>query len=242
MKSISYSALSVLPILFVSSCNTPEDQGAFPFILPKEKPKRTLSTAVARNYDDFDGTITRRDPSKVLLRNGKYYVWYTHRATATPPRGAALGSDTIPSTDWDLAEVWYATSNDGFTWPERGVAIPRPPKPHPGWRSVSTADILVWEGEYYLYCQGLLEMSGKRGDDCPVTASVADSPDGPWRSCNRVVIPNGIKHNTVQYAPDGISFKSAAVSSLKPEAYFSQGLSRRPREQPEETARRPETP
>jgi len=32
-------------------------------------------------------------------------------------------------------------------------------------------------------------MSGKRGDDCPVTASVADSPDGPWRPCNKIIIP-----------------------------------------------------
>jgi len=167
---------------------------------------------------------------------------------------------------------------------------------------VSTADILVWKGKYYLYYQGFLEMSGKRGDDCPVTASVADSPDGPWRPCNRIVIPNGalgewdqysihdpyplvykgkiylyyksdfnnaqphvraqglataddplgpytkhplnpimnsghettlfpfmggiaafaihngLEHNTIQYAPDGVSFKIAAVSSLMPVA------------------------
>lgn len=301
----------------------------FPYSLPDKKPNRPLSVAMERLYRDYfaptpesnelystfkftppegfdyhngDGTISRRDPSKVIRVNGKYYVWYTHRKTATPPRGAALGSDTIPSTDWDLAEIWYATSEDGFTWQERGVAIPRPPKPHPGWRSVSTADILVWKGKYYLYYQGFLEMSGKRGDDCPVTASVAGSPDGPWRPCNKVVIPNGapgewdqysihdpyplvyngkiylyyksdfnnaqphvrahglatandplgpftkhplnpimnsghettlfpfmsgiaafaihngIEHNTIQYAPDGVSFKIAAVSSLMPVA------------------------
>ena len=34
-------------------------------------------------------------------------------------------------------------------------------------------------------------MSGKRGDDCPITASVADSPDGPWRTASRIIIPNG---------------------------------------------------
>ncbi|MBM3881909.1 MAG: hypothetical protein FJ387_19655 [Verrucomicrobia bacterium] len=145
-------------------------------------------------------------------------------------------------------------------------------------------------------------MSGRRGDDCPVTASVADSPDGPWRAVQRVVIPNGapgewdqysihdpyplvyrgkiylyyksdlhaapflvrlhglatadeplgpftkhplnpimnsghettlfpfragiaafaihngLEHNTIQYASDGVSFKIAAVSSLMPVA------------------------
>jgi hypothetical protein len=254
------------------------------------------------DYRNGDGTISRRDPSKVIRVNGKYYVWYTHRRTPAPPRGAALGTDTIPSTDWDLAEIWYATSADGFKWQEQGVAIPRPPKPQPGWRSVCTPDILVWEGKYYLYYQGFMEMSGTRGDDCPVTVSVADSPDGPWRASNKIVIPNGtpgawdqysihdpyplvyrgkihlyyksdfngppnliraqglataadplgpftkyslnpvinsghettlfpfkegiaalvihngIEHNTIQYAPDGVSFKIAAVSSLMPVA------------------------
>jgi hypothetical protein len=55
--------------------------------------------------------------------------------------------EQIPSTDWDLCEIWHATSEDGFTWEEQGVAVPRPPKPSPGWRSVATPDILVWKGK-----------------------------------------------------------------------------------------------
>ncbi len=46
------------------------------------------------------------------------------------------GSETIPSRDWDLAEIWYATSTDGFVWEEQGVAVPHMEKPHAGWRSV----------------------------------------------------------------------------------------------------------
>ncbi|MEM9929420.1 MAG: family 43 glycosylhydrolase [Bacteroidota bacterium] len=191
---------------------------AFPFILPKEKPNRPLSKAMARNYDAYpaprpqhnelysqfkytklegldynneDGTISRRDPSKVIFANGKYYVWYTHRETPTPPRGAAKSNDTIPSSDWDLADIYYATSDDGFTWEEQGVAVPRPPKPEVGWRSVTTTDILEWKGKYYLYYQGFMEASGKRGDDCPVAVSYADSPDGPWTPHGEIVIPNG---------------------------------------------------
>ncbi|MGD1890432.1 MAG: glycoside hydrolase family 117 protein [Cyclobacteriaceae bacterium] len=199
----------------------------FPFVLPKEKPDRPLSRAMERNYtaypaprpehnelysqfkytelkgldyNDGDGTISRRDPSKVIFANGKYYVWYTHRETPTPPQGADKSNDTIPSSDWDLAEIWYATSEDGFTWEEQGVAVSRPPKPQAGWRSVSTTDILVWEGKYYLYYQGFLEASGKRGDDCPVAVSYADSPDGPWTHHNEIVIPNGPEGTWDQYS------------------------------------------
>ncbi|GAB3648586.1 glycosyhydrolase [Echinicola sediminis] len=143
------------------------------------------------DYNGHDGTISRRDPSKVIFANGKYYVWYTYRNTPVAPQGAAKSNDTIPSSDWDLSEIWYATSKDGINWEEQGVAVPRPPKPEVGWRSVTTTDILEWEGKYYLYYQGFMEASGKRGDDCPVAVSYADSPDGPWIPYSKIVIPNG---------------------------------------------------
>lgn len=200
--------------------NTPvvEADGPFPFVLPEEKPNKPLSAAMERIYTDYeatqpqhnelfsqfkytelkgfdynngDGTISRRDPSKILLHNGTYYVWYTYRNTKVPPRGAAMSNDSVPSTDWDLSEIWYATSKDGFTWEEQGVAIKRPKKPLVGWRSVTTTDILEWKEKYYLYYQGFMEASGKRGDDCPVAVSYADSPDGPWTPYNKIVIPNG---------------------------------------------------
>ena len=203
------------------------NHGAFPYDMPEEKPDRALSAAVARNYDAYmgarpetnplftqfkytrlagfaysggDGTVSRRDPSKVVFADGKYYVWYTHRGTPTPPKGTQECSDRVASTDWDLAEIWYATSEDGFTWQEQGVAIPRPSRPNVGWRSVSTPDVLMWQGKYYLYYQGFLQASGTRGDDCPVTASYADSPDGPWTAANKVVVPNGAPGEWDQYS------------------------------------------
>ncbi len=211
----------------ISLCMISSAQNGFPFELPKEKPKRKLSAAMERNYtaylaprpednelftqfkytelkgfdyNNHDGTITRRDPSKVIFANGKYYVWYTYRNTSTSPQGAEKCNDTIPSTDWDLCEIWYATSKDGFIWEEQGVAIPRPPKPNPGWRSVSTCDILEWKGKYYLYYQGFMQASGLRGDDCPVAVSYADSPDGPWIAYNKIVIPNGTEGEWDQYS------------------------------------------
>lgn len=217
----------LMMIILVVSCTSSEEKGGFPFKLPKEKPKVQLSRALERNYTDYsaprpehnelfsqfrytklkgfdynnhDGTISRRDPSKVIFANGKYYVWYTHRHTPTPPQGAKNCTDVIPSADWDLADIWYATSEDGFTWQEQGVAVPRPPKPAVGWRSVTTTDILVWEGKYYLYYQGFMEASGTRGDDCPVAVSWADSPDGPWTPHNEIVIPNGAEGEWDQYS------------------------------------------
>lgn len=222
--------LSLLLLLAFVSCNTNKTDDAFPFVLPKEKPDRPLSAAMHRNYDqymaprpehnelytqfkytelkgfyynDYDGTISRRDPSKVIYENGKYYVWYTYRHTSTPPIGmsrAEEANDTLATADWDLAEIWYATSEDGFTWEEQGVAVPRPPKPQVGWRSVTTTDILKWEGKYYLYYQGFMEASGLRGDDCPVAVSYADSPDGPWTPYNKVVVENGKPGEWDQYS------------------------------------------
>ena len=58
------------------------------------------------DYNEGDGTITRRDPSKVIFENGKYYVWYTHRETPVKPVGMARAkeaNDTIPSADCDLS-------------------------------------------------------------------------------------------------------------------------------------------
>ncbi len=206
------------------------NQGAFPYIITDSTKNRKLSAAMDRsfnhysaihprnnelysqfkytelkgfNYNNHDGTISRRDPSKVIFENGKYYVWYTKRDTPVIPvgaRNADKSNDTIPSTDWDLAEIWYATSENGFTWKEQSVAVPRPPKPEVGWRSVTTTDILKWKGKYYLYYQGFMEASGKRGDYCPVTASYADSPDGPWTPVGKIVIENGPEGSWDQYA------------------------------------------
>lgn len=298
--------------------------------IPRTKPNRPLSAAMKRVYDgtydslevasnelfsnfkytrlkglDYhggDGTLSRRDATKIIRANGKYYVWYTRRETKYPPRDISVVTDSIPSRDWDLAEIWYATSEDGFVWEEQGVAVPRMEKPYAGWRSVSTPDILHLKGKYYLYYQAYTQMPGgpgTDGDDCPVSVSYANSPDGPWIPSNKVMIENGqagtwdqyvihdpyplvykdkiyvyykgemggnprvraqglaiadnplgpfvkhplnpvinsghetalfpfregiaalvsrhgLEHNTIQYAPDGVNFEIAAISSLFP--------------------------
>ncbi len=240
-KIVWAACFAVLPAV----CNA---QSPFPYGVPKAKPDMPLSKAMERAYTRYmspttwdnelftkfrhtpldgleynggDGTLSRRDPSKVIKASGKYYVWYTRRSTPTPPRGAKGGTGVIPSTDWDLAEIWHATSEDGFVWKEQGVAVPRPPKPAPGWRSVSTPDILFWKGKYYLYYQAFLEMSGTRGDDCPVTASWSDSPDGPWTPVGRIIVPNGPADAWDQYSihdPYPLVYKGKIYLYYKSEA------------------------
>ena len=123
----AHQFIFLLISFFLYSCGaTQKDQPGFPFKLPKEKPDRVMSKAMERNYDaymaprpednelysqfrytelegfdynDHDGTISRRDPSKVIFANGKFYVWYTYRETPTPPQGAKNSNDTIPSAD-----------------------------------------------------------------------------------------------------------------------------------------------
>ena len=215
-------AVSLFECQTTTSEQTTGSSQVFPHKMPEEKPDIPMSSAMERmytypaplhhdnelfsqfkytrlqgfDYSNGDGTVSRRDPSRPILIDGDYYMWYTKRHTIVPPIGwhrAAEATDEIPSTDWDLADIWYATSKDGITWEEQGVAVSRPPKPEPGWRSVCTPDILVWEGKYYLYYQAFNEPSGLRGDWCPVSVSWADSPDGPWNHGGDSVIPFGKK-------------------------------------------------
>jgi len=205
----------VLVMLLGVTAGAVEDQ-AFPARIPMEKPTdRPLSAAMQRLYDEwnphedrgnelysnfkysplegvsYEDNASRRDPSKVLKINGTYYVWYTRRKTVAPPSGPKQATETIPSFDWDLGEIWYATSKDGFTWKEQGVAVKRLPKPGYGWRSVSTPDVLAWGGKFYLYYQGFNEIPGLKGDRAAATVAEADSPDGPWRPLGRVVVDFG---------------------------------------------------
>ena len=119
--------------------NDEKNKGAafFPYVMPRERPDLPLSRAMDRLFANYsapstwwnelysqfrytelegldyrggDGRLTRRDPSKVIKADGKYYVWYTRRSTDAPPQGPGRGAESIPSTDWDLSEIWYATS------------------------------------------------------------------------------------------------------------------------------------
>ncbi len=143
--------------------------------------------------DESAMSVSRRDPSKILKIGDTYYVWYTRRRTEYAPVGRFnidQANEEIPVVDWDLADICYATSKDGFHWEERGVAVPRAPKGTYGDRSLSTPDVLVYGGRYYLYYQTFTTMW--RQNDCvSVSLASADSPDGPWTRLDEPVIPQG---------------------------------------------------
>jgi len=223
MSLLKLPNIVFLSMVFITlSCSVSGTEDVFPHKMPAEKPDIPMSSAMERMFDypaplvydnelfsrfkytrlegfDYhggDGTVSRRDPSRPILVNGKYYIYYTKRHTKVPPIGsrrANEATDEIPSTDWDLCDIWYATSEDGFTWKEQWVAVSKPSKPKSGWRSVCTPDILVWKGKYYLYYQSFDETSGLRGDWCSVSVSYADSPEGPWIHGADSVIPFGKK-------------------------------------------------
>ncbi len=109
--------------------------------------------------------VMRRDPSDVIKVGDLFYVWYSKGMIA-------------PGYD---ATVWYATSEDGHKWVERGMALG---KGKPGtWEgaSVFTPNILVAEGKYWLFYTGT-SRKFKKGfnPDSKIGIAVADSPNGPW--------------------------------------------------------------
>ena len=129
--------------------------------------------------------VTRRDPTTVLRIDGTYFVWYTRRQTANdrdqsnkPPHRQQTW-DT-PVYDWDLAEIWYATSDDGFNWVEQGVAVSRGPHWAYDGRSVFTPDVLMTSGKYYLYYQAV-DYPYRHRTRNSIGMSWATSPQGPWQ-------------------------------------------------------------
>ena len=190
---------------------------SFPALIPSVKPNDEISPAIERLYNEWNPhedranelysnfkysaikgleckpNISRRDPTKVLLIDGVYHVWYTCRKEDSVPVGGKLADDVTPSFDWDLCDIWHATSRDGWTWVEDKVpAVERLPKPQNGWRSISTPDILIWNKKYYLYYQAFNEIPGKNvADRAAVTVAESNSPYGPWKPSGMMVINFG---------------------------------------------------
>jgi len=153
--------------------------------------KYTHLTGLGKSPD-----ASRRDPSKVLKVDGLYYVWYTRRAPSVAPVGMDQCSASLPAVDWDLADIYYATSEDGFDWREQGLAIGRAAAGHYGDRAVTTADVLHFGERYYLYYQSFSgEFSNSRGDHCDVSMAWADCVEGPWHKMNEPVLPLGAEEH-----------------------------------------------
>ena len=121
--------------------------------------------------------VVRRDPSAVIKVNDLYHVWYTKSIGLS--HGFGTGDPDAKTFPWDLAEIWHATSKDGWHWQEEGLAVARGKPGSYDERSVFTPEILAHEGRYYLIYQ-VVEHPYVRRVKEKVSMAVADSPYGPW--------------------------------------------------------------
>lgn len=121
--------------------------------------------------------IHRRDPSSVLLVDGLYYVWYTKSVGGHVGFGSGdLEAKVFP---WDQCDIWYATSEDGLNWAEKGCALQRGERGSFDDRSVFTPEILEFEEKYYLTYQVVKHPYVNRVKE-HIAMAIADNPDGPF--------------------------------------------------------------
>jgi len=140
----------------------------------------------------YEEGIVRRDPSAMIKHDGKYYVWYS-RSTG-PTDGFAGDIETSKVFPWDRCDIWYATSKDGMTWNEQGLAVARGEKGAYDDRSVFTVEIMEHEGMFYLCYQTVKSPYNVRVKN-QIGLAWSDSPNGPWtKSTEPILSPadNGI--------------------------------------------------
>ncbi|MBB6428209.1 glycoside hydrolase family 117 protein [Algisphaera agarilytica] len=121
--------------------------------------------------------VNRRDPSSILRIDDLYYVWYTR--SEGPSSWRKPGYDPAQRIfSWDMAEIWYASSPDGYDWTEQGCAVDRGEAGAYDSRTVCTPDVMHHDGRFYLVYQAATEPYG--GSEETVGMAVAESVDGPW--------------------------------------------------------------
>ena len=139
----------------------------------------------------YEEGVVRRDPSAMIQVDGRYYVWYTRSTGPTQGFGGPPEYKVFP---WDLCDIWYATSEDGWTWKEEGLAVSRGEAGSYDDRSVFTTEIFVHRGKYYLVYQTVkfpysIRVKNQVGIAC------SDSPNGPWTKSKEPILSpanNGI--------------------------------------------------
>jgi len=140
----------------------------------------------------YEEGIVRRDPSAVIKEDGKFYVWYSRSTGVSQGFGGDIENEKV--FPWDRCDIWYATSADGVTWKEEGLAVPRGDKGAYDDRSVFTTEIMKYDGMYYLCYQTVKSPYTVRVKN-QIGLAWASSPDGPWtKSPEPILSPadNGI--------------------------------------------------
>ena len=125
----------------------------------------------------YEDGVIRRDPSAVIKIGDIFYVWYTKGVGETAGFGSGDASKKV--FPWDLTEVWYATSLDGWRWQEQGLAVGRGPAGAYDDRAVFTPEIFVHQDKYYLVYQVVKAPYVVRVKE-HIGMAYADSPHGPW--------------------------------------------------------------
>ena len=109
----------------------------FPARIPINKPVYNISPAVERLYDEWNPhedrenelypnfkyspieglerskTISRRDPKLILIDGIMFGIHVVKPQVCLQVKKA---TEKIPSFDWDLCDIWHATSRDGWSW------------------------------------------------------------------------------------------------------------------------------
>ncbi|WP_339751073.1 glycoside hydrolase family 117 protein [Algoriphagus aquimarinus] len=140
----------------------------------------------------YEEGVVRRDPSAMIFENGKYYVWYSKSVGTTDGFAGDIEKDKV--FPWDRCDIWYATSEDGWTWKEEGMAVGRGEPGAYDDRSVFTTEIMKHEGKYYLTYQTVKSPYTVRVKN-QIGLAWSDSPDGPWTKSEEPILSpadNGI--------------------------------------------------
>tara|TARA_R110002124_G_scaffold123123_1_gene281864 strand:- start:197 stop:1414 length:1218 start_codon:yes stop_codon:yes gene_type:complete len=133
----------------------------------------------------YEEGVVRRDPSAVIKVADKYYVWYSK--SVGPTQGFAGDIENEKVFPWDRCDIWYATSSDGETWKEEGMAVARGEKGAYDDRSVFTVEIMQFEGKYYLCYQTVKSPYMVRVKN-QVGLAWSDSPNGPWTKSKEPIL------------------------------------------------------
>ncbi len=192
-------------LLAISGCFA-SINGAADSSVPAKDSKLSLASqrAIERGHDTSDNSwfiymrsdqlkgdlapepgVVRRDPSAVLKIDGKYHVWYTKSVGEVV--GFGSGDPEAKVFPWDLSEVWHATSEDGETWKEEGLAVGLGSKGRYDDRSVFTPEVIAHDGKYYLVYQTVKAPYLVRVHN-QVGMAVADSPFGPWKTLDEPIL------------------------------------------------------
>ena len=140
----------------------------------------------------YEEGVVRRDPSAMIKEDGKYYVWYSRSTGPSEGFGGDVSKDKV--FPWDRCDIWYATSEDGITWKEEGLAVARGEKGAYDDRSVFTVEIMKHEDTYYLCYQTVKDPYNVRVKN-QVGLAWSKSVNGPWTKSEEPILSpadNGI--------------------------------------------------